>query len=118
MAARRSQDPAALGGSVTIDTTTLRSAMTGRVIVPGDADYDEARRLWNAAIDGHPAIVAQCESAAEVSAAVTFAVSNGLEGAVRGGAHSVSGKSTVDDGLVIDLSKLPGGTVDAARWPA
>src|SRR3954470_10981609 len=100
------------GASVTIDTTTLRSAMTGRVIVPGDADYDDARRLWNAAIDGHPAVVAQCESAADVSVAITFAVSNNLEIAVRGGAHSVSGKSTVNDGLVIDLSKLNAVTVD------
>ena len=97
---------------MTIDTTTLRSAMTGRVVVPGDADYDEARRLWNAAIDGHPAVIAQCESADDVSAAVTFAVHNGLEVAVRGGAHSISGKATVDAGLVIDLSKLNAVSVD------
>src|SRR3954449_1324885 len=108
--ARRIQRP--MGGSVTIDTTTLSSAMTGRVIVRGDADYDDARRIWNAAIDGHPAVLAQCESAADVSAAITFAVNNNLEIAVRGGAHSVSGKSTVDDGLVIDLSRLNAVSVD------
>src|SRR5712692_11215927 len=90
----------------------LRAAMSGTVLVPGDAEYDEARTVWNAAIDRRPAIIARCSTAADVSAAVTLAVENGLEIAVRGGAHGMSGKAVVDDGLMIDLSGMNSVVVD------
>ena len=96
------------------DTTALRSAMTGAVVAPGDPDYDDARRLWNADVDRHPAVVAMCESASDVAAAVAFAAENGLEIAVRGGGHSVSGASSVDGGLMINLANLNQITIDAA----
>jgi FAD/FMN-containing dehydrogenase len=98
--------------TTTADITTLRNAITGRVFVPGDADYDETRKVWNAAIDRRPAVIAQCESAADVSAAVTYATAHGLEIAVRGGAHSVSGHCVGDDGMMIELSKLNQVTID------
>jgi FAD/FMN-containing dehydrogenase len=90
----------------------LRQAIGGHVIAPEDADYDQARRVWNAAIDRRPALIARCESAADVAAAVSFAVANQLEVTVRGGAHSVGGASVADDALMIDLSALNGVTVD------
>lgn len=90
----------------------LRAAMTGPVLAPDDPGYDDARAVWNAAIDRRPAVIARCVDAADVSGAVTFAVDHGLEIAVRGGAHSISGASAVDDGLVIDLSLLNQVTVD------
>ena len=85
-----------VGGAV----DALRKAMGGAVLVAGDPDYDEARTVWNAAIDCRPAVVARCSNPADVSAAVRFGVDNGLEIAVRGGAHGVSGKAVVDDGLM------------------
>ena len=57
-------------------------------------------------------MIARCRSSADVAAAVSHAVANRLEVAVRGGGHSVSGMSTVDGGLVIDLSQLDGVVVD------
>ena len=94
------------------DLTALRTAMAGAVIDPGHADYDEARKVWNADIDSRPAALARCTSAQDVAAAVRFATAEGLEIAVRGGGHSVSGQSVVDDGLVIDLSPMRATSVD------
>ncbi|MBM7787041.1 FAD-binding oxidoreductase [Tenggerimyces flavus] len=91
---------------------TLRATMKGPVIGPNDPGYDEARKVWNAAIDRKPAAIARCQSADDVSAAVMGAVEHGLEIAVRGGGHSMGGASVVDDGLVIDLSMLNEVSVD------
>ena len=90
----------------------LRTTIGGPVLGPLDPGYDDARRLWNAAIDRRPAVIARCQSAEDVSRAVVFAVENGLEIAVRGGAHSPGGSSAVDDGMMIDLSLLNQVTVD------
>jgi FAD/FMN-containing dehydrogenase len=90
----------------------LRSEIAGTVIVPGDANYESARRTWNHAIDRHPAMILRCSGTADVVAAVRFARSEGLPIAVRGGAHSLAGFSTCDDGLVIDLSNMRAVHVD------
>jgi FAD/FMN-containing dehydrogenase len=94
------------------DFGALRSILSGQVLLPGDGDYAEARRVWNATIDRRPAAIAQCESAEDVSGSVAFAVRHDLEIAVRGGAHGTSGKAVVDDGLVIDLRRMNSVTVD------
>jgi FAD/FMN-containing dehydrogenase len=90
----------------------LRTTIGGPVLGPSDSGYDEARKLWNAAIDAHPAVIVRAQSVEDVSRALAFARENGLEVAVRGGAHSPGGSSSVEDGLVIDLSLLNQVTVD------
>jgi FAD/FMN-containing dehydrogenase len=90
----------------------LRAAMAGVVFTPEDPDYDQARLLWNADADRRPELVARCSSAADVVAALRYAQAEGLEIAVRCGAHSMSGQSGVDGGLVIDLSGMREVTVD------
>ncbi|GAB2630001.1 FAD-binding oxidoreductase [Kribbella swartbergensis] len=90
----------------------LRRVIGGTVLAPDDPGYDDARRLWNAAIDKRPAVIARCRSAADVSAAISFARTHGLEIAVRGGAHNPGGSSAVDNGLMIDLSLMNQVTVD------
>ena len=93
----------------------LRETVRGEVLTPADDGYAEACRVWNAAHDDHsPALVARCAGAADVIAAVGFARSNALTIAVRGGGHSIAGFSTVDDGIVIDLSPMRGVSVDPA----
>ena len=97
------------------DPSALRAAMRGTLLEPGDAGYDEARKVWNAAIDAHPALIARPLSADDVAKAVSYAVQHGLEIAVRGGAHGVSGKATVDNGMMIDLSGMNAVAVDPAN---
>jgi hypothetical protein len=94
------------------DIESLQAAMTGRVLGPRDPEYDLARAVWNGDIDRRPAVIARCVDARDVSAAIAFARQHDLEIAVPGGAHSSAGSSTVDDGLVIDLSALNQVTVD------
>ena len=87
-------------------SATLRTRMQGAVIDAADPAYDESRKVWNGSIDRRPLAVARCADEADVQAAVRFAVEMGIDLAVRGGAHSMSGASVVDDGLVIDLSGM------------
>jgi FAD/FMN-containing dehydrogenase len=92
----------------------LEGNLRGQLIRPGDPDYDQARAVWNGAHDRHPALIIRCAGTADVVRAVEFARSEGLEVAVRGGAHSIAGFSTTDGGVVIDTSPMKGIWVDPA----
>ncbi|MEA2529996.1 MAG: hypothetical protein QOG89_1640 [Thermomicrobiales bacterium] len=96
----------------------LTATMRGSVIRPGDPDYDEARKVYNAMIDKRPALIARCTDAGDVIAAVNFARENDLLVAVRSGGHNGPGMGTCDDGLVIDLSPMKGVRVDPVRRTA
>jgi hypothetical protein len=87
----------------------------GRLIGPGDGDYEEARAVYNAMIDKRPALIARCADADDVATAVGFARDHGLLLAVRGGGHNGAGLGTCDDGVVIDLSLLKDIEVDPAN---
>ncbi|HTY80780.1 MAG TPA: FAD-binding oxidoreductase [Candidatus Bathyarchaeia archaeon] len=107
---RQTLDPAAIDG--------LRSRMRGAVLMPGDAGYDGARRIWNAMIDKRPALIARCAGTADVIEAVRFAAAQGCLVSVRGGGHNVAGTAVCDDGLMIDLSQMKGVHVDPAARTA
>jgi FAD binding domain/Berberine and berberine like len=91
---------------------SFRSRLRGRLIQPGDADYDGARKVYNAMIDRRPRLIARCVDAADVIAAVGFARENALLLAIRCGGHNGGGLGICDDGLVIDLSEMRGVRVD------
>src|SRR5206468_10720898 len=101
-----------------VSLSKLREGFRGRLILPGDGEYDKARVVWNAMADRYPAIVARCTCVEDVIAAVRFAREHDLVIAVRGGGHSVAGFSTCDGGVVIDLSGMRGVTVDPAKRTA
>lgn len=90
----------------------LRRGFTGEILLPADPDYDQARVLFNAMIDKHPAVIAQCASVEDVIRAVRFGRDHGLELAVRGGGHGVAGTALTDGGLVVDLRRMHTVTVD------
>lgn len=90
----------------------LRTALRGTVITPEDADYDEARTIWNAMIDKSPAFIVRCTGSTDVVLALAFARTHALPLAVRGGGHNIAGSGLADGGLVIDLSQLRSVQVD------
>ncbi|MEE8109287.1 MAG: FAD-binding oxidoreductase [Gammaproteobacteria bacterium] len=93
----------------------LRDSLEGQLLMPGNGAYEVARRLWNGMIDKHPALIAYCANAADIAHAVSFASDYELLVAIKGGAHSFSGKSSCDGGLMIDLSGMKGIDVDAEK---
>ena len=97
------------------DVAQLRRRFQGQVLLPGQDGYHQARRVWNAMVDRHPAVIARCASPADVAAAVRFARAHGLELGVRGGGHSVLGLSVPDGGLMIDLTPMGSVRVDPDR---
>jgi FAD/FMN-containing dehydrogenase len=98
--------------SGTTAAESLAASLRGSVITPSDAEYEEARKLYNAMIDKRPAAIAYCVDAGDVIAAVDFARENAMDVAIRCGGHSGPGLGSVDDGLVIDLSGIRGVRVD------
>jgi FAD/FMN-containing dehydrogenase len=96
----------------------LADHLRGRLVRPGDADYDSSRAVWNGMHDRHPAAVARCAGTGDVLTALRFALDHELPVALRGGGHSIPGFSTCDDGMVIDLSPMHGVVVDPAAQVA
>lgn len=93
----------------------FEQTLRGQLIRPDDATYDQARQVWNGAVDKRPALIARCAGGQDVAAAVRLARQQGWPVAIRSGGHSGNGLSLVDDGLVIDLSQMKGAQVDAER---
>lgn len=94
------------------EVLNLRSTLRGQVCEKRDGGYDEARALWNAAIDRSPALIVRCAGAADVIRALAFARWHGLTVAVRGGGHNIAGNAVVEGGLMIDLSPMKSVRVD------
>jgi hypothetical protein len=96
----------------------LRGRFRGALIRPGEEGYDEARRVWNGAIDRRPALIARCAGADDVAEAVRFARDGDLLVSVRGGGHSIAGHGVCDGGLMIDLSLMKAVRVDPSAQTA
>jgi hypothetical protein len=97
------------------DLRDLAMSLHGELLLPDEPRYDNARRVWNGMYDKRPAVIARCASVADAMRVVDFARAHQLLTAVRAGGHSVSGKSTCDGGLVIDVSPMQGVRVDPSR---
>ncbi|MFD8707648.1 FAD-binding oxidoreductase [Kitasatospora sp. NPDC059648] len=96
----------------------LRATVRGEVFARSDEGYARARLVWNGYFNRHPGLIVRCAGAADVVEAVRFATRHDIQLAVRSGGHSYPGHSTIDDGLVVDLSGLKGIRVDLQRGVA
>src|SRR5215831_16976098 len=96
----------------------FRASLRGSLFCPGDAGYDETRKVWNGMIDRRPALIARCAGLADVVAAVRFARSHELLVSVRGGGHNAPGNAVCQGGLMIDLAGMRSVRVDPARRTA
>ncbi len=97
------------------DFRRLAGSIAGQLILPGDHDYEAARRVWNGMIDKRPLGVVRCAGSDDVIAAVGFSADNDIRVAVRGGGHNIAGNATCDGGLVIDLSPMKSIEVDSGE---
>ena len=92
--------------------TAMRARFRGALLRPGEEGYEEARRVWNGAIDRRPGLIARCVGSDDVVEAVRFAREHDLTISVRGGGHSIAGHAVCDGGLMIDLSLMKAVRVD------
>ncbi len=84
----------------------LQAKMTGKVIGPSDAGYDQARAVFYGGVDSHPAVIVRVANVADVQRVVALARETGLPLAIRSGGHSVAAHSTADGGIVLDLGEM------------
>src|SRR5574341_963863 len=90
----------------------LRDTITGQVIGPADAGYDDARDVFYGGIDKRPAAIARVKNADDVRRVIEFARTQDIELAVRAGGHSIAGHSVSEGGIVLDLRDLKGLEID------
>ncbi len=103
------------GGEVVLTEAEVREfgeSLYGQLLMPGNDGYDQARIIWNGMFDQRPALIAHCAGVTDVMNAVDFSRTHDLLVAVRGGGHSISGKTSCKGGIMIDLSPMQGVRVD------
>src|SRR6202158_1711460 len=104
-----------LGNTKTPDLRSVRKfieSMSGDVILPGDRGYGGARRVWDHAVDVHPAIIARCGNSEDIVRAIEVARDRGLLTAIRSGGHSFAGHGVCEGGMVIDLCSMKRAEID------
>ena len=92
----------------------LKGRIRGALLRPGQPGFDEARSVWNAMIDRHPALIVRCLGVTDVVACVNAARTHGLPLSIKGGGHNIAGLAVCEGGLMLDMSLMRGVWVDAA----
>ncbi|MGB8505233.1 FAD-binding oxidoreductase [Mycobacterium sp.] len=86
--------------------------LTGEVVRPGDSGYEAARVGWNRLYSRYPDAIVFCGDTQDVVNAVRWARENGIALRARSGRHSLDGWSSVDGGLVVDVSRMKSVEID------
>lgn len=93
----------------------LKEGLRGKLLLPDDSQYDDARSIWNGMIDRRPAMIAQCLGVRDVVTCVKFVREQGLPLTIKGGGHNISGLAVSNGGLMLDMSKMRGVWVDTDK---
>jgi len=93
----------------------FKDSLLGKLIKPGDPNYDEVRKIWNGMIDRRPTLIVQVADSDDVLSAIKFATVNKLDITIRGAGHNIAGNSICNDGLMIDFSAMKRVRVDAVK---
>ncbi|HWX96204.1 MAG TPA: FAD-binding oxidoreductase [Solirubrobacteraceae bacterium] len=115
-----------LGTTAASQLGDLTSMLEGKVVLPEDARFDEAREAWNLAIDQRPSCVVFPESPQDVAAAVLFAAESGQRIAAQGTGHNAAPLGSLEDTILLKTERMRGITIDpvartvrvesGARW--
>lgn len=93
----------------------IRQEVRGKILLPGEAEYNQSRKLYNGMIDKHPALIIQCADVADIISCLKFANKENLPVSVKSGGHGFSGHALVDNGLVLDLIRFKGIHIDTNK---
>src|ERR1700729_3605018 len=99
-------------------STSAQAKLTGRIVRPDDAEYSVARAGWNLFFTHHPRVVVFAQQTQDVVNALSWARRHDVMVRVRSGGHCLEGWSSVDDGMVIDVSELKSVSIDTASHTA
>jgi FAD/FMN-containing dehydrogenase len=91
--------------NIDLKSPLLDSGFTGDLVIPSDPEYQTSLRRFAKNAQRNAALVAFVKSSEDVSHVIKFASANSIPLVVRSGGHSTSGTSSIEGGIVIDLSK-------------
>ena len=97
------------------DLAAFKAELLGELILPGHLEYDSARQIRDLTFDRHPTMIVRAAGQGDVARTVVMAAESGMPLAVRAGGHSVAGYSTVEGGIVLDMSQMKGLHIDTDR---
>ena len=93
----------------------LAKSLTGDIVLPSSAIYDDVRKTWNPAIDKYPALIVRCATVSDIQAAVQFGRTHNILTAVRCGGHGYDGSGMAHGGMTIDVGRLETAEIDVQR---
>jgi FAD/FMN-containing dehydrogenase len=88
------------------ELATGETKLTGRLIFPDSPDYESARLLWARQFSKFPLVIVYCQNVQDVVNALSWCREHDVAFRARSGGHALEGWSSVDGGVVIDVSDM------------
>jgi FAD/FMN-containing dehydrogenase len=88
------------------------------VVVPGQADYDQARQAWNLAVDERPGVVVVADAASDIVTAIRYARAHGMRIAPQGTGHGAAPLEPLDGAMLLRTTRMQKVNIDAGTSTA